>query len=116
MRYSKNKLLIDNIIVDKIIKQFGSPTYCYSYNQLKMNINRFKKNFSRINPLICFAVKANNNSRILNEIARLGIGADVVSKGELMAALKSKIHPNRIVFSGVGKTRKEIEYAIKKKI
>ena len=103
MFYKNKKLLIDNLEVDKIIKQFGTPLYCYSYDQLKINISKFKGYFNEVNPLICFAVKANNNLRILSEIARLGLGADVVSKGELMVALKSKIKPNKIVFSGVGK-------------
>ena len=116
MYYTKNKLLIDRINVDRIIRKFGSPTYCYSYNKLRENILKFKKNFIKINPLICFAVKSNNNKTILNEIARLGVGADVVSKGELMAALKSKINPKKIVFSGVGKTYDEINFAVKKKI
>ena len=116
MIYNNNKLLIDKIAVDKIVKQFGTPTYCYSYNQLKENILRFQKNFKKINPLVCFAVKANNNRTILREIAKLGLGADVVSKGELMAALKSKINPKKIVFSGVGKTYEEIEFAAKKKV
>ena len=108
MNYKKNKLHIENIPVDRIIKRFGTPTYCYSYNQLKDNILKFKKNFNNINPLICFAVKANNNIKILKEISKLGLGADVVSRGELIAALKSKINPNKIVFSGVGKTYNEI--------
>jgi len=116
MLYKNNKLLIDKISVDKIVKQFGSPTYCYSYNQLKYNILNFQKNFKNINPLICFAVKSNNNLKILNEIAKFGLGADVVSKGELLAAIKSKISPKKIVFSGVGKTYEEIEFAIKKGI
>ncbi len=116
MFYKNNKLLIDKIKVDKIIKKFGTPAYCYSYNQLKENILNFKKNFNKINPLICFAVKSNNNIKILKEITKLGLGADVVSKGELMAALKSKINPKKIVFSGVGKTYEEIEFAVKKKI
>ncbi len=116
MNYKKNKLHIENIPVDRIIKRFGTPTYCYSYNQLKNNILKFKKNFNNINPLICFAVKANNNIKILKEISKLGLGADVVSRGELIAALKSKINPNKIVFSGVGKTYEEILFATQKKI
>ena len=116
MHYSKNKLFIDKKAVDQIIKEFGSPTYCYSYNQLKNNILKFKKNFDKLDPLICFSVKANNNIKILNEMSKLGIGADVVSKGELMAALKSKIKPQKIVFSGVGKSYEEIEFAVQKKI
>ena len=116
MNYINNKLFIDKIPIDKVIQQFGTPTYCYSYSQLHENISRFKKNFRKVNPLICFAIKANNNSKILNEISKFGLGADVVSKGELIMALKSKINPKKIVFSGVGKTYDEIEYAVKKKI
>ena len=116
MFYKNEKLLIDNILVDKIVKKYGTPTYCYSYNKLKENILKFKKNFRKINPTICFAVKANNNIKILSEIRKFGFGADVVSKGELLAALKSKINPKKIVFSGVGKTYDEIKFAIKKKI
>jgi len=116
MYYNNNKLFIDKISVNKIIKKFGSPIYCYSYNKLKENILEFQKNFAKINPLICFAVKANNNIKILNEIGKLGLGADVVSKGELVAAIKARINPKKIVFSGVGKTYEEIEFAIKNKI
>ena len=116
MYYYKKKLLIDNVTVDKIIREFGTPTYCYSYNQLKENILKFKKYFNKFNPLICFAVKSNNNNKILKEIANFGLGADVVSIGELIAALKSNIHPNKIVFSGVGKTYDEIKFAVNKKI
>ena len=116
MNYIKNKLFIDKFSVDKIIKKFGTPSYCYSYDELKKNVLNFKKNFNEINPLICFSVKANNNIKILNELSKFGLGADVVSKGELLAALKAKINPNKIVFSGVGKTYDEIDFAIKNKI
>mgnify|MGYP001361797114 CR=1 FL=1 len=116
MKYINNKLLIDKISVDRIIKKSGTPVYCYSYNQIKENISKFQKNFIKTKPLICFAVKANNNIRILKEIGKLGLGADVVSKGELLAALKSKIKPKKIVFSGVGKTYDEIMFATKKNI
>ena len=116
MYYNRDKLIIDKIPVDRIIRQFGTPYYCYSYNQLKENILKLKKNFSEVNPIICFAVKANNNIKILNEISRLGLGVDVVSMGELMLALKAKVSPKKIVFSGVGKTEAEIEFATNKKI
>ena len=74
--------------------------------KLRENIENFKNNFKDINPLICFAVKSNPNKIILKELGKLGLGADVVSIGELMKALKSGIKPNKIVFSGVGKTLK----------
>ena len=76
----------------------------------------FIKNFKNINPLICFSVKSNSNPYILRFLGKLGSGADVVSYGELLKALKSGIKPNKIVFSGVGKTTKEITFAIEKKV
>ena len=116
MKYSKENFLIENVRAEKIAKKFGTPCYCYSFNKLKDNINKFKKNFSTINPLICFAVKSNTNSKLLNEIKKFGLGADVVSVGELMKALKAGISSKKIVFSGVGKTSEEIKYAINKDI
>ena len=116
MKYSKENFLIENVKAEKIAKKFGTPCYCYSFNKLKDNINKFKKNFSSINPLICFAVKSNTNSKLLNEIKKFGLGADVVSVGELMKALKAGISSKKIVFSGVGKTSEEIKYAISKDI
>ena len=116
MRYKKKDLLIDSFKVKKIAQRYSTPLYCYSYNKIKENIKNLKKKFSSINPLICFAVKANPNKILLREIGKLGLGADVVSMGELMMALKSGINPNKIVFSGVGKTAAEIKYAITKKI
>jgi diaminopimelate decarboxylase len=116
MKYINKNLTIEKIGVQDIAKKFGTPTYCYSYKQLKENISNFKKNFSSFTPLICFAVKSNTNVSIIKEIGKLGLGADVVSMGELMVALKAGIKPKKIVFSGVGKTSTEISYAIDKKI
>ena len=116
MNYKNNKLFIDNIQVDQIIKKINTPAYCYSFNKLRENILNFKESFKKINPLICFSVKSNNNIKILKEISNFGLGADVVSKGELIAALKAKINSKKIVFSGVGKTSEEIEFAIRKRI
>ena len=116
MIYKKNKLIIDGFNVNFLAKKFSTPIYCYSLKKMKKNISNFKNKFKKINPLICFAVKANTNVNILKEIKSLDLGADVVSIGELMKALKAGIKPQKIVFSGVGKTQKEIEYAINKKI
>ena len=116
MKYINKHLSIEKVKVQDIAKKFGTPIYCYSYNQLKQNISNFKKNFKSFSPLICFAVKANTNVSIIREIGKLGLGADVVSIGELMKALKAGINPKKIVFSGVGKTVDEISYAIDKKI
>ena len=116
MKYHKKKLFIENISVENIAKKYGTPAYCYSYKLLKGNILKFKKNFKAFSPIICFAVKANTNLNLLKEIKKFGLGADVVSMGELMTATKAGINPKKIVFSGVGKTSKEIAYAIEKKI
>ena len=116
MRYINNNLSIEKVKAQDIAKKFGTPTYCYSYSLLKENINNFKKNFKTFSPLICFAVKSNTNVNLIREIRKLGLGADVVSIGELMMALKAGIKPSKIVFSGVGKTSSEISYAIDKKI
>ena len=116
MKYIKKKLTIDKVKVQDIAKKFDTPTYCYSYSQLKKNINNFKKNFESFSPLICFAIKSNTNVNLIREIKKFGLGADVVSMGELMMALKAGISPKKIIFSGVGKTSNEISYAIDKKI
>ena len=112
MKYIKKKLTIENVNVDFIAKKYGTPTYCYSYAKLKKNIENFKKSFQSFSPLICFAVKSNTNVNLIREIKRFGLGADVVSMGELMMAIKAGISPKKIVFSGVGKTFEELLYAI----
>ena len=116
MRYIKNNLFIDNKGIFDLANKYGTPLYCYSYNKLKSNIDRFKNSFKKISPLICFSVKSNSNISLLKEIKKLGLGADVVSKGELFAALKAGINKKKIVFSGVGKTAEEIDYAIRENI
>ena len=116
MKYINKSLFIEKAKVQDIAKKFGTPIYCYSYNQLKKNITNFKKSFSSFSPLICFAIKSNTNVNLIKEIKKFGLGADVVSMGELMIAIKAGIDPKKIVFSGVGKTSAEISYAIDKKI
>ena len=116
MKYINKNLTIEKVSVQSIAKKFGTPFYCYSYKRLKENIINFKKNFNSFSPLICFAVKSNTNVNLVREIRKLGLGADVVSKGELMLALKAGMEPKKIVFSGVGKTSAEISYAIDKRI
>ena len=116
MKYINKKLTIEKINLQKIANKFGTPFYSYSYSKMKENINNFKRNFKSFSPLICFAVKSNTNINIIREIKKFGLGADVVSLGELMMALKAGINPNKIVFSGVGKKSNEISFAIDKKI
>ena len=116
MIYKNNRFFVENISAINIAKKYGTPSYCYSINKLKNNIKEFQNNFKSIDPLICFSVKSNNNLEILRVIKSYNLGADVVSMGELMIALKARIPAKKIVFSGVGKTKEEIAYAIKKNI
>ncbi|MDA9980963.1 diaminopimelate decarboxylase, partial [Pelagibacterales bacterium] len=93
-----------------------TPFYCYSANAFKNNFNALKNAFKEINPKICYATKSNSNLSILNLLQKEGAGADVVSVGELKKSLIAGIMPHDIVFSGVGKTSDEIEFAIINKI
>jgi len=115
-KYLKEKLFIENTSVLNIAKKNKTPFYLYSSKQIEENYINFSKIFKNVNPLICFAVKANTNLTIMKILGKLGSGADVVSGGELLKALKAGIKPNKIVFSGVGKTEEELELAIKNKI
>ena len=112
----KNNLCVENISALKLTKKYKTPFYCYSLTQLKDNFNSFKNIFKTIKPIICFSVKSNSNLTLLRELRKIGSGADVVSLGELLKAIRAGISPNKIVFSGVGKTEEEIRVAIKKRI
>ena len=116
MHFKKNKLFIEKVDALKIVKKFGTPTYCYSLRRLRNNIQSFQQSFKSISPLVCFSVKSNSNLQILKEIKKCGMGADVVSKGEMLQALKAGILAKKIVFSGVGKKTEELKFAIEKKI
>ncbi len=115
-KYVGQKLFIENSSVLNITKKNKTPFYLYSENKIKENYLNFEKVFKNIDPLICFATKANTNLTILKTLKKLGSGADVVSGGEMLKALNAGIKPNKIVFSGVGKTEDEIKLAIRKKI
>ena len=116
MIYKKDKLTLDRFDINKIVKKYKTPIYCYSQKKITENIRNLKKKFKKLDPLFCYAVKANANLQILKELKYHDLGADVVSMGELAKALRAGIKPKKIVFSGVGKTSAEIEFAIKKNI
>ena len=116
MNYKNSKFYVENISIGKLTRSFQTPFYCYSKSRLNQNIKTFNKNFEKTKPLICFSVKSNSNSKLLKIIKDNGLGADVVSIGELQKVLKVGFKPNKIVFSGVGKTTSELDFAIKKKI
>ena len=116
LRYVGKNLFIEKLSIKNILKKQKTPFYIYSENQIITNFLKFKNTFKKTNPLICFAAKSNSNLNILRVLGRLGAGADVVSGGELLKALKAGIKANKIVFSGVGKTEEELKLAINKKI
>ena len=114
IRLRKNNLCVENISAQKLVKKYKTPFYCYSLSQLKNNYHALTKAFESVKPLICFSVKSNSNLFLLKELKKIGSGADVVSVGELLKAIKAGISPKKIVFSGIGKTEEEIKLAIKK--
>jgi diaminopimelate decarboxylase len=116
LKYSGTKLFVENTSIFNLAKKNKTPFYVYSEGQIKENYLKLAKIFKSTKPLICFATKANTNLSIIKILGKLGAGADVVSGGELLKALKGGIKSNKIVFSGVGKTEEELKLAIKKKI
>ncbi len=116
LRYVGNNLFIEKLSIKNILKKNKTPFYIYSESQIIFNFLKFSNTFKKTDPLICFAAKSNSNFNILRVLGKLGAGADVVSGGELLKALKAGIRPNKIVFSGVGKTEEELKIAINKKI
>ncbi len=116
IKFRKNSLFIENIFALKLAKKYRTPFYCYSLAQLRNNYNTLNNAFKTIKPTICFSVKSNSNLSLLKELKKIGSGADVVSVGELLKAIKAGISPKKIVFSGIGKTEDEIKIAIKKRV
>ena len=116
LRYVGKNLFLEKISIRNFLKKNKTPFYIYSENQIVFNYLNFVKTFKKTNPLICFAAKSNSNTNILRVLGKLGAGADVVSGGELLKALKAGIKAKKIVFSGVGKTEEELKIAISKKI
>ena len=114
--FKKDNLYAEGVAIKKIAKEVGTPVYIYSKKTLTRHFNAYSDAFDSVPHLICYSVKANSNLTILNTIAREGGGFDIVSKGELFRVIQAGGDPKKVVFSGVGKTEEEIEYALKKKI
>ena len=103
---------IENIEFGQLAAQFGTPLYVYSENELTQAYARYQAAFAALNPLICYAVKANSNLSIIRHFARLGSGFDTVSGGEIARVLAAGGSADKIIFSGVGKSEVEIEFAL----
>jgi diaminopimelate decarboxylase len=114
--YRNGVLHAENVDLRAIAKEVGTPFYCYSRATLTRHYQVFSQAFAGMDAMVCFAMKANSNQAVLKTFAALGAGMDVVSEGELRRALAAGVPGNRITFSGVGKTKREIELALDAKI
>ncbi len=110
--YKDGDLYCEEAPIVTIADSVGTPFYLYSHKTLVRHFKAFDSAFEKVRHLVCYSVKANSNLALLRIFVKLGAGLDVVSGGELFRALKSGVDPKKVVFSGVGKTEEEIEYAL----
>lgn len=110
--YRNGTLYAEEVPLHHLAAEIGTPFYCYSDALLETHFIAFQNALRRFDPLICYAMKANGHLAILRRFAKLGAGADIVSEGELIRALKAGIPPDKIVFAGVGKARPELIAAL----
>lgn len=114
--YKNGHLCAENVPIESISRETGTPLYIYSYNTFASHFQVFDGAFGDTPHITCYSCKANPNQSLLRTVATLGGGVDIVSGGELYAALHASVPPDKIVFSGVGKTEEEIIYAVKSQI
>ena len=114
--YRNGEMFAEGVPVKRIAKEVGTPAYVYSLATLKRHYQVFDQAFAKVPHIVCFSVKANSNLALLRTFAKQGSGFDIVSGGELFRALKAGGDPKKIVFSGVGKKKDEIEYALRSEI
>jgi len=115
-RNRKGELCCEGVRLARIAAAAGTPVYVYSASALRQNYRRLARAFRGVPCLICYAVKANSNLSVLRELARLGAGFDIVSGGELYRTARAGIAARRVVFSGVGKTAAEMDFALRRGI
>jgi diaminopimelate decarboxylase len=110
--YRDGELHAEDVPLSQIAVEIGTPFYCYSTATLERHFKVFSGAFAGTDHLVCYAMKANSNQAVLKTLARLGAGMDVVSEGELRRARTAGVPASKITFSGVGKTEREMAYAI----
>jgi diaminopimelate decarboxylase len=110
--YHDGEMFAEQVPLKRIAAEVGTPAYVYSLATLKRHYQVFDQAFAKARHIVCFSVKANSNLALLRAFAKEGSGFDIVSGGELFRALKVGADPKKIVFSGVGKKKQEIEYAL----
>ncbi len=111
--YKNGLLQAEQVDLTQLAEQVGTPFYCYSQRTLERHYRVFNEAFRGMDTLICYAMKANSNQAIIKTLADLGAGMDVVSEGELRRAMRAGVPGRRIMFSGVGKTEREMALALK---
>ena len=111
-QFVDGEFFCENVSIGAVAAKVGTPFYLYSHATLCRHLQAFDSAFSDIPHLTAFAVKSNSNLAILKLVANQGLGADIVSGGELYRAIQAGIEPTKIVFAGVGKSAEEIEYAL----
>lgn len=116
LTYQAGQLCLDKVPLATVAADYGTPLYVYSADTIQKNWQRFDAEFTRSNHLICYAVKANANPAILSLLNNLGSGFDIVSAGEMQMVLAAGAAADKIVFSGVGKSREEIAYALENRV
>jgi diaminopimelate decarboxylase len=114
--YQKGTLCAENVLLTEIAKQFGTPVYVYSRAAIEQGFREFSEACSGHDVLICYSVKANSNIAVLNLLARLGSGFDIVSGGELARVLAAGGRADKTVFSGVGKSESELRAALEARV
>lgn len=110
--YRDGQLFAEDVPVERIAEDVGTPCYIYSYKTLVRHYHAFDEAFKEVPHLVCYSVKACSNIGVLRTFVKEGSGLDIVSGGELYRALKARVDPLKVVFSGVGKREEEIEYAL----
>src|ERR1700716_655073 len=110
--YRSGVLHAEAVNLAELAAKVGTPFYCYSAATIERHYRVFAGAFADVPSLVCYAMKANSNQAVIKTLARLGAGADVVSEGELKRARAAGIPPEKIMFSGVGKTARELALAI----
>ena len=114
--YKKNELYCEDVPILSIAEKVGTPFYVYSHATLKQHFDAFDGAFSDVRHLTCYSMKSNSNKALLALFASRGGGVDIVSGGELYRALNAGVDPAKIVFSGVGKSLRDLEYAMSSEI
>jgi diaminopimelate decarboxylase len=112
-RYDQGHLFCEKVRVSAIVRKVGTPCYIYSHKTLVDHYHKIREAFKRVDPLICFAMKANSNLAVLKTLVDQGAGFDIVSGGELQKAMMVKADPRKIAYASVGKTDEEIVQAVR---